>query len=238
MTDRWTTGAPTDVSGERSSHLEQSLPPLTGAFGRLLRGPGSDIAVEVASHAGVELTLSVLAAAASFSFPAVEELVLECSSPRGITRLAGEISPGEGERLRFTVHDVIELEQRRRFVRVRVSRPVRVSREADGVVSHTFALDLSGGGLLLSGPDQLRPGEHVSFQLRLEAGEPPIEGYARVVRMVGSGHPAVTFYSIKPADRERLVHFIFDCERSARALVPQMPHPPGDPGAREPRDAN
>ena len=231
------------MSGERSSHTEHSLPPLTGAFGRLLRGAGRDIAVEVASQAGGELTLLVLAATASFSFPALEELVRECSSPRGITRLAGEVSPGEvspgeADRLRFTVHDVIEVEQRRRFVRVRVSRPVRVSREADGVVSHTFALDLSGGGLLLSGPDQLRPGEHVSFRLRLEAGEEPIEGYARVVRLVGSGHPAVTFYSIKPADRERLVHFIFDCERRARALVPEEPQRPGDPGEHEPRDAN
>jgi hypothetical protein len=226
------------MSGESSWPTERGLPPLTGAFGRLLRGPGSDIAVEVASQAGGELTLTVLAASVSFSFPAVEELVLECSSPRGITRLAGEVTPGDADRLRFIVHDVIEVEQRRRFVRVRVSRPVRVAREADGAVSHTFALDLSGGGLLLSGPDQLRPGEHVSFRLRLEAGEPPIEGYARVVRLVGSGHPAVTFYSIKPADRERLVHFIFDCERSARALVREEPQRPGHPGAHEPGDAN
>jgi hypothetical protein len=226
------------MSGESSSPTERSLPPLTGAFGRLLRGPGSDIAVEVASQTDAELTLTILAAAATFSFPAVEELVLECSSPRGITRLAGEVTPGDGSRLRFIVHDVIEVEQRRRFVRVRVSRPVRIARESDGAVSHTFALDLSGGGLLLSGPDQLRPGEHVSFRLRLEAGEAPIEGYARVVRRVGSGHPAVTFYSIKPADRERLVHFIFDCERRARALVRDDPWQPGNPGAHEPGDAN
>jgi hypothetical protein len=225
------------MTGERSPS-EHSLPALTGAFGRLLRGPGRDIAVEVAAQTADELTLSVLAATATFSFPAVEELVLECSSPRGITRLAGEISPGDGDRLRFAVHDVIEVEQRRRFVRVRVSRPVRVSRESDGAVSHTFALDLSGGGLLLSGPDQLRPGEHVSFRLRLEAGEPPIEGYGRVVRLVGSGHPAVTFYSIKPSDRERLVHFIFDCERRARALVRDELRQPEDPGAHEPGDAN
>lgn len=225
------------MSGEWTSPTEHVLPPLTGAFGRLLRGPGRDIAVEVAGQAAGELTLAVLAVTASFNFPAVEELVLECSSPRGITRLAGEVAAGEDNRLRFIVHDVIEVEQRRRFVRVRVSRPVRVAREADGAVSHTFALDLSGGGLLLSGPDQLRPGEHVSFRLRLEAGEQPIEGYARVVRLVGSGHPAVTFYSIKPADRERLVHFIFDCERRARALVREDPQRPVDPGAHEPGGA-
>ncbi len=200
-----------------------ALPPLAGAFGRLLRGPGQDIAVEVIWQAGTKLTLAVLARGVQFSFPAVEELVLECSSSRGMTRLAGQANPeGEG-RLEFAVHDVIEVEQRRRFVRVRVSRPVRVSRAADGTVSHTFALDLSGGGLLLAGPDRLKAGEHVSFTLRLEAGTEPIEGYARVVRVAGSGNPALTFDSIKPADRERLIHFIFDCERRARALLHSSP---------------
>ena len=207
----------------RAANDGVALPPLAGAFGRLLRGPGQDIAVEVIWQAGTKLTLSVLARGVQFSFPAVEELVLECSSSRGMTRLAGQATPeGEG-RLEFAVHDVIEVEQRRRFVRVRVSRPVRVSRAVDGAVSHTFALDLSGGGLLLAGPDRLKAGEHVSFNLRLEAGTQPIEGYARVVRVAGSGNPALTFDSIKPADRERLIHFIFDCERRARALLRTAP---------------
>jgi hypothetical protein len=222
------------VTRKKTSTETQTLPPLTGAFGRLLRGPGKDIAVEVMWQSGHELTLSVLAMGASFSFPAIEELVLECSSPRGMTRLGGEASPGEGDRLRFVVHDVIEVEQRRRFVRIRVSRPVRVARESDGAVSHTFALDLSGGGLLLAGPDRLSPGEHVSFRMRLEAGGQPIEGYARVVRVAGSGHPALTFDSIKPTDRERLVHFIFDCERRARALLTEAVQP-ADDDAHEPR---
>jgi hypothetical protein len=195
------------------------VPPLTGALGRLLRAPGRDIAVQVESQVGAELRLEVLAGGAQLSFPAVEELVLECSSARGMTRLAGVASPLETGRLRFEVHEMIEVEQRRRFVRVRVSRPVRLARAADGSVSHTFALDLSGGGLLLAGPDQLRVGEHVTFQLRLEAGTEPIEGYARVVRASGQERPAITFDSIKPADRERLIHFIFDRERSTRALL-------------------
>lgn len=221
------------MSKERKPAANLALPPLSGAFGRLLRGPSRDIAVEVVWQSGIELTLAVLAPATEISFPAVEELVLECSSSRGMTRLAGEALPGEDGRLKFRVHDLIEVEQRRRFVRVRASRPVRVARAADGAVSHTFALDLSGGGLLLAGPDRLQPGEHVSFRLRLEAGTEPIEGYARVVRMVGTGHPAVTFDSIKPADRERLIHFIFDCERRARALLHEAPAP-ADPDAHEP----
>lgn len=219
----------------RKAHDDSlALPTLAGAFGRLLRGPGQDIAVEVTWQSGNRLTLSVLAKGAQLSFPAVEELVLECTSSRGMTRLAGEATPAGDGRLEFVVHDVIEVEQRRRFVRVRVSRPVRVARTADGRVSHTFALDLSGGGLLLAGPDRLNPGEHVSFRLRLESGSEPIEGYARVVRLAGSGHPALTFDSIKPADRERLIHFIFDCERRARALLRATPQQEAD-GPHEPR---
>jgi hypothetical protein len=212
---------------------EIALPPLAGAFGRLLRGPGQDIAVEVIWQSGNRLTLSVLAKGVKFGFPAVEELVLECSSSRGMTRLAGQATPAGDGRLEFAVHDLIEVEQRRRFVRVRVSRPVRLARTADGSVSHTFALDLSGGGLLLAGPDRLKAGEHVSFRLRLESGGEPIEGYARVVRVAGSGNPALTFDSIKPIDRERLIHFIFDCERRARAVLRAAPDHDGD-GAHEP----
>ncbi|MGD0196457.1 MAG: PilZ domain-containing protein [Solirubrobacteraceae bacterium] len=218
----------------RASSEKVALPALSGSFGRLLRGPGKDIAVEVIWQSANELTLSVLAQGAVFNFPAVEELVLECSSTRGMTRLAGEARQGGEGRLSFVVHEVIEVEQRRRFVRVRVSRPVRLARAADGSVSHTFALDLSGGGLLLAGPDKLKPGEHVNFHMRLESGGEPIEGYARVVRVAGSGSPALTFDSIKPADRERLIHFIFDCERRARALLHAAPDASGDahePGA-------
>lgn len=221
------------MSRKSSSAAQLTLPALTGSFGRLLRGPGRDVAVEVVWQSGAQLTLSVLAGVTAISFPAVEELVLECSSSRGMTRLGGEATPGDGGQLRFNVHDVIEVEQRRRFVRVRVSRPVRLARDADGAISHTFALDLSGGGLLLAGPDRLRPGEHVSFRLRLETGSEPIEGYARVVRVEGSGHPALTFDSIKPADRERLIHFIFDAERRARALL-RDDFAPADPDADEP----
>jgi hypothetical protein len=217
----------------KASRESLALPPLSGAFGRLLRGPGEDIAVEVIWQSGADLTLSVLAKGMVFSFPALEELVLECSSSRGMARLAGEARPAGEGRLGFRVHDLIEVEQRRRFVRVRASRPVRLARTTDGSVSHTFALDLSGGGLLLAGPDQLNPGEHVSFRMRLESGGEPIEGYARVVRVGRSGRPAITFDSIKPADRERLIHFIFDCERRARALMHAAPEE-GDEDAHEP----
>jgi len=223
------------MSKRRQSQDTPSLPPLAGAVGRLLRTPGRDLAVEVVWQSGAELTLELVGPHDQLAFPALEELVLECSSSRGMVRLSGELSPtpAGGGRLSFHVHDVIEVEQRRRFVRVRVSRPVRIARESDGQVSHTFALDLSGGGLLLAGPDKLEMGEQIQFRLRLDAGSEPIEGMARVVRAAGSGHPALNFDSISTVDRERLIHFIFDRERSARALDRDSePQPDGD--ANEP----
>jgi hypothetical protein len=223
------------MSRRRATDDTPSLPPLSGSIGRLLRAPGRDLAVEVVWQSGGELTLELVGPHEKLTFPALEELVLECSSSRGMVRLGGELSPVEatGGRLRFRVHDVIEVEQRRRFVRVRVSRPVRIARASDGHVSHTFALDLSGGGLLLAGPDKLETGEQIEFRLRLDAGSEPIEGMARVVRAAGSAHPALTFDSISAVDRERLIHFIFDRERSARALARDTePQPDGD--ANEP----
>ena len=160
---------------------------------------------------------------------------MERFSKRGLVRLSGEVSMLDNGRLRFAVHDVVEVEQRRSFVRVRVSRPVSLMRASNGQVSYSFALDLSGGGLPLAGPDALIPGEKISFRLRLDAVSVPIEGMASVVR-VGSGHPAVTFDSISDLDRDRLVHFIFDRERAARHLQRSGgPHVDGD--AHEPGGA-
>ncbi|MGA2471693.1 MAG: PilZ domain-containing protein [Solirubrobacteraceae bacterium] len=207
-------------------HQNLGLPALAGASGRLLRGAGQDIPVEVVWQSRDQLTLE-LSGEGPISFPAVEELVLERFSRRGLVRLSGEVSALENGRLRFAVHDVVEVEQRRSFVRVRVSRPVRIVRETDGRVSYSFALDLSGGGLLLAGPENLEPGEQISFRLRLDAASEPIVGMASVVR-VGAGHPAVTFDSIAEDDRDRLVHFIFDRERSARHLQREARPDAGD----------
>jgi hypothetical protein len=203
------------------------VPSLAGSLGRLLRAPGADLAVRVLAQDGDRLTLELAGGVAGISFPAFEELVLECTSTRGMIRLAGEASLGESGRLSFLVHDVVEIEQRRGFVRIRAPRPVRLLHEATGEVVHSFALDLSGGGLLLAGPAQLEPGQQIHFRLRLDAEGAPIEGVGRVVRVEESGRPAVTFDSISQHDRDRIVHFIFDRERKARHLRGDDAHEPG-----------
>jgi hypothetical protein len=204
------------MNGHDSAPQGPGVPALAGSRGRLLREPGGDIPVTVVSQDGATLMLEFTAGAEAITFPAFEELVLECTSNRGMVRLAGEASPGTAQKVAFRVHDVIEVEQRRGFVRIRAPRPVRILNEASGEIVHSFALDLSGTGMLLAGPDKLEPGEQIRFRLRLDAESEPIEGLGRVVRVEQSGRPAVTFDSISEHDRDRLVHFIFDRERSAR----------------------
>jgi c-di-GMP-binding flagellar brake protein YcgR len=80
----------------------------------------------------------------------------------------------------------------------------------------SFTVDVSGGGLLLAGPDTLAVGEELTFRLTLTPGVTPVSGTGRVVRVDGQGRRAVEFESISDLDRRRLVRFIFECQRDER----------------------
>jgi c-di-GMP-binding flagellar brake protein YcgR len=80
----------------------------------------------------------------------------------------------------------------------------------------SFTVDVSGGGLLLAGPDTLEVGEEVEFRLAIASGETPINGRGRVVRSDLRGRRAITFSSISELDRRRLIRFIFECQRLER----------------------
>jgi c-di-GMP-binding flagellar brake protein YcgR len=78
----------------------------------------------------------------------------------------------------------------------------------------SFTVDVSGGGLLLAGPDSLAIGDELSFRLTLTPGVTPVTGSGRVVRIDARGRRAVEFEKISDLDRRRLVRFIFECQRS------------------------
>jgi c-di-GMP-binding flagellar brake protein YcgR len=86
----------------------------------------------------------------------------------------------------------------------------------EGTRIQSFTVDVSGGGLLLAGPDTLGVGEELTFQLTLTPGVTPVSGKGRVVRVDGRGRRAVEFESISDLDRRRLVRFIFECQREER----------------------
>ncbi|HEX5308124.1 MAG TPA: PilZ domain-containing protein [Solirubrobacteraceae bacterium] len=106
--------------------------------------------------------------------------------------------------------------QRREYVRVMSARPVLVYRGRDGRSVSSYTVDVSGGGMMLAGPDALQQGEQISFRLTIAQGDPPIEGWARVVRGDRAGRRCVAFTTIGDLDRRRLVRFVFERQRMER----------------------
>ncbi len=144
--------------------------------------------------------------------------MLEWSSARGIVRLAGRMVWEARDLVRFEVVDMIDLQQRREHVRVHAPRPVVLEFEDQDRELGTFAIDLSGGGVLLAGPDTLQIGDRLRFRLLLDGSASAIEGNGHVVRYGPGGYRAIAFTDVTASDRERLIRFIFEFERAARRV--------------------
>jgi c-di-GMP-binding flagellar brake protein YcgR len=106
--------------------------------------------------------------------------------------------------------------QRREFVRFNANRPVVVYMGQDRRPIQTYAVELSGGGLLLAGPDVLAIDEKIEFRLTLTPESEPIIGMGRVVRSDVKGRRAITFTEMSDLNRRRVVRFIFAGERAER----------------------
>jgi c-di-GMP-binding flagellar brake protein YcgR len=146
-----------------------------------------------------------------------EPVSLEYVSPRGLVRFQGRAVLEGRDLVSFQVASQPEVLQRRDFVRVDAVQPV-VLAAADGHASvQTHALDISGGGMLLTGPTWLELDSLLRFSLHLEAGDAPVEGMAKVVRAGADGRRALVFEQISAADRQRLIHFVFERQRTALA---------------------
>jgi PilZ domain len=106
--------------------------------------------------------------------------------------------------------------QQRENVRVAVQCPVIAYVGAKRSRVQTFTIDVSAGGLLVSGLEMLGEGEPFEFQLTLAAGTPPVTGTGTVVRTDPQGRCAVAFQRISDEDQKRLIQFVFDRQRSER----------------------
>jgi hypothetical protein len=107
--------------------------------------------------------------------------------------------------------------QRRDFLRVQASVPVVVRDGGpDGPVHEVFSVNVSGGGLLLSGLAHLRIGDFAWVAIDLEDGTAPIEALVTVVRDAGRGMRAVRIASISARDEQRIVRFSFARQQRAR----------------------
>src|SRR5271165_5669396 len=147
----------------------------------------------------------------------------------GRMRLSGTFvidDPSDPDLLRMLAPRSIDVLQQRSYVRIHAARPVVVYCGADGGQIQSFTVDVSGGGLLLAGPDTLAIGQEIRFQLSITPGEQPVSGTATVVRIDNMGRRAVAFDTISDHDRRRLVRFIFQCQRAERrrGLRPEDRH--------------
>jgi PilZ domain len=189
-----------------------------GHDGKLTTPVGEHLPVRVFGR-GPDLLLLVplLDAGEELSSDAIEPVLLEYVSERGLLRFHGQAVLQDRDLVRFDVLGQPEVVQRREFVRVDTAQPVVVATEDGREPVGTHAIDISGGGMLLSGADKLEPGAEVRFSLNLRAEEAPVEGRARAVRAAGEGRIGLVFEQISPADRQRLIHFVFECQRAALA---------------------
>lgn len=196
-----------------------------GTEGKLTTPVGSHIPVRVFERGSDMLMLVLMLDAAEELAPdATEELgesgdplVLEYVSPRGVVRFHGQAVLQERDLVRFEVSAAPEITQRREFVRVPAIEDVVLADRESPIRTH--AIDLSGGGMLLSGADCLELDSTVRFALKLGAITPEITGSARVVRADGEGRCALVFEDISEDDRELLIHFVFERQREALAKV-------------------
>ncbi len=188
-----------------------------GDHGQLTTETGRQWPVRVSKRHDDDLLLVLLVEPEQFPREQLGTLTLECITKRGVARFSGHATVEGRDLVRFKVVDDPSVEQRREFVRVIAPQPVVLEVEGSAMIENALAVDLSGGGMLLNGPDTLALDDRVRFRLHLDADNPPIRGKARVVRCIDGDRRALKFVQITAHDRQRLIHFIFDRQRIARA---------------------
>jgi hypothetical protein len=186
-----------------------------------LSTPGRErITARVLESTPDALLVAIMVATDPLTRTQLDTIELEFVGPQGRVRLTGTTTiadPSERDVLRIAEPRSVEVLQEREYVRLRAARPVIVYVGADRMQVESFTVDISGGGMLLAGPDTLRPGDDFQFLLTLAQGEMPVSGTGRVVRIDNTGRRACEFASISESDRRRVVHFIFECQREERA---------------------
>jgi PilZ domain len=192
--------------------------PARGEAVLLSTSAGGHIPARVAELEPDVIVIAMLVPVRPFSAHDLETMVLLFNNAHGRIRLSGEFSvdPSDPELLRLRNPRSIEVLQQREYVRIKAARPVVVYRVGDRMELPSYTVDLSGGGLLLAGPETLECGDEVQFTITIQPGQPPVTGKGRVVRKDGHGRGGVIFEDISELDRRRLVRFIFECQRIER----------------------
>lgn len=191
--------------------------PKRSATVTLVRGSGERIQARVAERETDSLLVGIMfRTERPLNEGSLDDIVLEYASGRGRVRLRGTVTLEDRDLLRFRELCSVEVLQEREYVRVRATRPVMVCTGGSQGTVQSYSVDLSGGGMLLAGPNTLKIGERVDFRLTTTPGGAPILGSGTVVRTDSRGHRAICFDEIGEGDHRRLVRFIFECQRAER----------------------
>jgi PilZ domain-containing protein len=147
-------------------------------------------------------------------------MIVEYPAPRGLVRLEGRGTVATHDLVRFHHEGAVDVVQRRDFVRVRVVRPLAVAPLGEdgepGEWAQALTVNVSGNGLLASGPESVRVGDAVAFRMTPAEGESSIEGRGRVARIGDGGQRGIAIEQIDREARRALVRFVFEQERIAR----------------------
>lgn len=147
-------------------------------------------------------------------------MIVEFPAPRGLVRLEGRGTVATQDLVRFHHEGAVDIVQRRDFVRVRVVRPLAIARIGeDGMPGEwvdALTVNVSGNGLLASGPEHLTVGDEVAFRLTPSDGESPLAGRGRIARIGDDGQRGIAIEELDRDARRQLVRFVFEQERIAR----------------------
>jgi hypothetical protein len=185
----------------------------------LVPSSGERIPARVLDSGADTLLVAIMVPTKPLSSRQLEGLTLEFVGPRGRVRLSGTATienPSEPDVVRIDQPRSIEVLQEREYVRIMSSRPAVVYSGRNQIPVQSYTVDVSGGGFLLAGPDSLKIGDEVEFQLTLTPGVLLIGGKGKVVRVDSRQRRAVAFTQISELDRRRLIRFIFECQRDER----------------------
>ena len=139
---------------------------------------------------------------------------IDVTTDRGLMHVDAHVcGVRDGEVLELEVAGERELIQRREYARVDAFLEVAVTAAGAGEKQAALAVNISGSGAVISQLDGMAPGDEVEMWLPLAPADPPIKISGRVVRETERHLRAVHFERVAKADRERIVHFVFERQR-------------------------
>jgi hypothetical protein len=158
--------------------------------------------------------------AAGIALGDASPMIVEFPAARGLVRLEGRGTVATHDLVRFHHEGAVDIVQRRDFVRVRVVRPLAIAHIGeDGMPGEwvdALTINVSGNGLLASGPDSISVGDALAFRMTVGEDEPPVAGRGRVARVGDDGQRGIAIEELDRDARRQLVRFVFEQERIAR----------------------